>query len=471
MPYLVRVIGICLCVGIVSACSVGRDYQKPNIALPTAYRNSLPDQNLTPKVSEFWWQQFSDPTLSTLIDLALKNNKDLVIATANIEEFYALYGVARSAYFPTLDLGGKVAKQQDPFTVFSSGNTQTIYTGTLNLAWELDVWGRIRRSTEAARADLLSQEANRRAVVLTLVSSVARAYVELRELDRRLEISKRTLKTRQESLKLAQVRFKGGATSELDLRQAESEVAATKVFIPGIERQIAQKENQLSVLLGRNPGEIPRGRTVDELSLHTAIPGDLPSALLQNRPDIVKAEQNLISANARIGVAKAAYFPRFSLTGLFGYASTDLGDFIQRSSRRWNFGPDFVAPIFNAGKIDSDVEAARARERAALASYERSILVAMGEVEDSLIGLQKRGEVKKETEKQVSVLKRYLDLAQLRYNGGQSSYLEVLDAQRNLFSADLKLAEVQSYQALSVIELYRAMGGSWVTAADQPVQK
>ncbi len=343
-------------------------------------------------------------------------------------------------------------------------NYDTFQT-TLNASWELDIWGRVRRSTEAARAELVASEEGRRAVILSLVSSVAAAYVNLRDLDRQLEITRNTAKIREDAYKIFQDRFEGGIISEMELMQVKSQYEEALATIPQLEKTVSQQENGICVLLGRNPGPIARGKTIDQLTL-PIVPAGLPSDLLTRRPDIRQAEQNLIAANAVIGVAKAAYFPSISLTGFFGYASSDLSDLFKGSSQVWQYSAPVTMPIFTAGRIAGQVKAAEAVQQQTLLNYQKAIQTAFREVDDSLVDQKRTREQLTVQQKQVDSLKKYYELAQLRYDNGYTSYIEVLDAERSLFNVELSYTQNQGVLFFSLINLYKAMGGGWVDIAE-----
>jgi multidrug efflux system outer membrane protein len=340
-----------------------------------------------------------------------------------------------------------------------------VFRTTLDLSFELDLWGRLRRANEAARADLLAGEENRRSVAVTLVADVAQAYFDLLELDRELDIARRTLDSRRESLRIARLRSDNGLTSELDLRRAEAEVASAAAQIPGLERRIAETEHRLSVLLGRNPGPIPRGPLLTDQTALPEVPAGLPSTLLERRPDLRQAEQRLVAANARIGEAKAAYFPQVNLTGAFGVESIALSDLFTGPARVWQFGPRITIPIFNAGKITNQVRAAEARTEQALVQYQQAVQQAFREVEDALVGHRKVREIRPELEALVEANRRSLRIADLRYRDGLSSYLDVLDAQRQLFVSEIDLARTTRDQLAAVVQLYKALGGGWTPEA------
>jgi multidrug efflux system outer membrane protein len=418
-----------------------------------------------------WWGQFNDPVLDNLIGTALQENLDLQIASARVDEFAGRYGFVRADLFPQVGAGAAAGRQQ---TTQETGNTLppgynttlNSYSATLNAGWELDVWGRIRRATEAARADLVGSEEGRRAVILSLVGSIAGSYVNLRDLDRQLEIAKETAKTRGDSLGIFKLRFESGFTSEVEYVQVKSQYEEAMAVVPAVEKAITQQENGLCVLLGRNPGPIPRGKTIEQLTL-PSIPAGLPSDLLARRPDILLAEQNLIAANARIGVAKAAYYPVISLTGFFGVASTDLSNLFTGPAQVWSYSAPITMPIFTAGKIAGDVQAAEAIQRQALAGYRKAIQASFREFDDALVDQARTREQLAAQGRQVEALQKYVELAQLRFDNGYTSYLEVLDAQRTLFNVQLIYTQNQGVLYQAMINLYKAMGGGWVTEADK----
>jgi multidrug efflux system outer membrane protein len=439
---------------------IGPDYQQPNAPIPDAWRFA-PAETLAASDSR-WWKQFGDPHLTKLIEQALAYNKDLLIATATVEEYLGLYSVTRSDLFPQISGSASGQQQKDSPAIYGATPTP-IYDNiqtALNLSWEIDVWGRLRRATEAALANLYGQEEIRQTVALTLVTGVARSYVQLRELDLHLEIAKQTLADRREAYRIAQARFAGELNSKAQVRQAESEVYNAAAIVPQLEKQIAQKEHELSVLLGHNPASMERGLPLAALHL-PGIPAGLPSELLARRPDIRQAEQNLIAANANISVAKGEYFPKFTLTGTLGGASADFSRLLSGPSGMWSYAVGLTMPLFNAGKIAGQVKSAEAREQQALLRYQSTLLKAFKETEDALIDNKKTLEQVQALIQQEIALSEYLKLAWLRYNNGLTNYLEVLDAQRNLFNIKLALATGRSNSLQANINLYKAFGGSW----------
>jgi outer membrane protein, multidrug efflux system len=456
---------------ILTGCmTVGPDYKRPSIDTPTSWR--FEEKEAQDLANTAWWEQFDDPVLNGLISTALEQNKDLLIATARIEEFFGRYFSTRGDQFPSAGGSGDVFRQRlsergQP-RIDGKDNPYNQYEAFLNGSWEIDFWGKFRRATEAARAELLSTEESRRSVALTLVSAVAIAYVDIRALDKQLEITRQTAESRKETLDLFQLRFDEGVISEVDLSQAQSEYEDALARIPDIERAIGQTENALSVLLGRNPGPIPRGLTLDELML-PAVPAGVPSDLLERRPDIRQAEQLLVAANARIGVARSLYFPTISLTGAFGTVSTDLSSWFTAASRTWNFGVPVSVPLFTAGRIGGEVKATEAAQQQAVYSYQQVILNAFREVEDALIDRRQSGQRLEALERQLKALRNYARLARLRYDEGFTSYLEVLDAERSLFNVELSYTSSQDTLFRSLINLYKAMGGGWIEMAEEGI--
>jgi multidrug efflux system outer membrane protein len=406
--------------------------------------------------------------LSNLVRTAL-NNKDLEIATANVDQASAQYSIVRSAQFPQVNASASAARQRvsgsTPVGAPPDGAAFNDYGVNLSASFELDVWGKLRRASESARASLLASEQDKGTVVLTVVTSVASGYIQLRALDRQLEIAERTSQSFREVARLQKVRFEEGAVPESDYRQAQSQYQAAVAQVPELERQIARQENFLSVLLGRNPGPIERGRDIDAL-LFPAVPGGLPASLLERRPDVRQAEQNLVAANADIGVAKAAYFPDISLTALLGLESAQLSNLFKGPSKIWSFGGGVLQPIFNAGRISSQVAQAEALQRQASYIYQKSIISAFQDVENALIDRTKFGQVRDEQAIKVAALRRFRDLADLRYREGATIYLEVANAEQSLFNAQLAYVSTQSQLFQSYANLYKAMGGGWVGQPD-----
>jgi len=455
---------------VLAGCMLGPDYKRPAIDSPKAFR--FEDKAARDLANTEWWEQFQDPVMNDLIKTALAENKDVKIAAARVEEYLGKYGVSRSQLFPQVgaDVNGsrnRASQAAVPVPLPPAVNPQyTNIQATLYASWEIDVWGKIRRLNEAARADLLATEEGRRATILTLVASVASSYVNLRDLDQQLEIAKATAASRGESVKVFEQRFKGGVVSEMELAQNQSEYESALASIPQIQIQIAQQESALSVLLGRNPGPIKRGREIGKFDA-PAVPAGLPSELLERRPDLRQAEQNLIAANARIGAAKAQYFPTISLTALFGGVSTQLSGLFSGANKVWSYAGDASVPVFTAGRTAGVVQQAEALQQQALLQYEKSIQTAFAEVEDSLVSLQKSREQVAAQGRQVDALRTYARLARLRYENGYTSYLEVVDAETRLFNAELSFTQTEGNVLISLVDLYKAMGGGWVVDAER----
>ena len=454
---------------LMAGCAIGPNYQKPEIASPPAWIVDM--QQAQDTANTAWWEQFDDPVLNDLIGTALRENYDLRVATARVEEFYGLYGATRADLFPQIGYdasAGRVQATTKGPIALAPGTSSLYHTyqAEFNASWEIDLWGKIRRATEAAKADLLAAEDFRSGVILSLITSVATAYIDLRSLDQQVEIAKQTAKSREESVRLFELRFKGGNISEMELSQVRSEYYVALAAIPDLEKRIRQQENFISILLGKNPGPILRGKMLDAIAL-PAVPAGLPSDLLVRRPDIRQAEQALIVANARIGVAKAQYFPSISLTGFFGSASTAFSDLFTGPAKTWSYAGSLAGPIFTAGKIKGSVKAAQAIQQQALFGYEQAIQNGFREFEDALID-QDRTRVQLDAQaKQVEALATYARLARLRYEEGYTSYIEVLDAERSLFSGQLSYIQTQDTLLRALVTLYKAMGGGWVVEADK----
>ncbi len=451
-----------------SACMVGPDYVRPQVDVPAAWRLSPTEAGEISNIA--WWDQFQDPVLSNLVRTALASNKDLAIATANVDQAAAQYGIVRSAQFPQVSGGATAERQQlSGTTALGSGSGRgqfNDYGVNLSASFELDIWGRLRRASESSRASLLASQQGKGTVVLTVVATVASGYIQLRALDRQLDIAQRTSQSLGEAARLQRLRFEEGAVPESDYRQAESQYQEALARVPELERQIAQQENFISVLLGHNPGPIPRGLDIDAL-IFPAVPDGLPASLLERRPDIRQAEENLVAANADIGVAKAAYFPDISLTALFGLESAQLSDLFKGPSKVWSFGAGLAQPIFNAGRIRSQVARAEALQQQALFTYEKSIISAFQDVDNALVDRTKFGQIREAQAKNVLSLFRFRDLAVLRYTEGATIYLEVANAEQSLFNGQLAYVTTQSQLFQSYVNLYKAMGGGWVEEAER----
>jgi multidrug efflux system outer membrane protein len=459
-----------------TACKMGPDYTRPETPSTEGWR--LASATSESLASLPWWELLKDQELQKLIRIALEENLDLLIAAANIEEYQAQLVIAKFDLAPAASYTGSAFLFRNTNNAISVGDVAIIpgtsnqsgglsfsnERATVGLKWEIDLWGRIRRSIEATRAQLLSKEENQRAVILGLVSSVAEAYFDLRALDLQAEITKRTLKSWEETVQLSELRYKQGYIPKLDLDRFEAERAGTAAQLADLERQVIEKENQISVLLGRRPMAISRGLVLTEQPLPPRIPPGLPSDLLERRPDILQAEQDLAAATATIGVAQAQRFPQFALTGAVGGASVQLSSMSLGPFATFSAGGSLTGPLFSATALGYQVRLTEAQAKAALGQYKKTILTAFKEVEDALIAVQKTGEQREAQEQQVAALQSAFRLADLRYQGGRASYLDVLTAQRSLFEAEIALARTRRSQLTSVVQLYKALGGGWQPA-------
>ncbi len=450
-----------------TGCMVGPDYKRPSVEIPPQFRAAMTPE-AAPSIADLkWFEVFKDEHLQELIRVALVQNYDLRDAIARVDQARANLGITRSNQFPQFGFGADVPSAElsrhGALTIPEPLNRQRTFGEVfLNLfTFEIDIWGRLRRATESAQAQLLASEWNRREVIRTLISDVATAYFSLLELDTELEIARNTLGTREESLRLLRTQLGGGVGTLLDVRQGEQLVYGAAQTIPDDERQIQQTEDQISFLLGRNPGPIARGSLMAAEQPPPEIPAGLTSALLERRPDIQAAEQILVANNANIGVAKAAYFPQITLTGEFGFQSTALASLFSSSRRIWNFIPQLTQPIFTAGRLGSQVELAEAQQRSALAQYESAIQGAFRDVSDALIQYQKIREIRAQRESLVMSLQDRKRLAYMRFRGGVDTMLNALNSDQDLFLAELSLAQARRDELLSLVQVYKALGGGW----------
>jgi multidrug efflux system outer membrane protein len=459
---------------LLTACAAGPNYHRPVVQIPQGFREPgtvapLPASQAESLADLKWFEVFKDDKLQDLIRIALEHNYDLRFAIVNVEAARASLGITRSNQYPNVAAAGNLEftrlSRDGSFALpptFLPSQNRNWGEASLNLlSFEVDIWGRLRRATEGARANLLSAEENRKAVITTLVADVATSYFTLRELDYELEISQRTLGTRRQSLDLIQSRQGGGIATLLDLRQGEQLVYSAAENIPALQQQIEQTENQISLLLAQNPSGIVRGRGLTEQELPPEVPAGLPSTLLERRPDIRASEQALIAANANIGVAKASYFPEISLSGFLGGQSTQLASLFSGPHTAWSFLPQVTQPIFTAGRLRSSVRLAEAQQQAALIQYEKSIETSFTEVSNALIAHQRVRESRVQQESLVTALQDRTRLAYVRYQGGVDTLLNALDADRDLFQAELTLSQIRLNELLSVVQLYKALGGGW----------
>ena len=444
---------------LVVSCALTPDYERPELDVPEKYVAPAPGGESVANLD--WWQLFQDEQLQLLIRTALDENKDLGIALSRIEEARLTVTAVRANQFPFLNLGGFFGREKQSRELFPGADSDDRFRVTGDLTYQVDLWGQYSRATEAARADLLATESAYRTVTISLVSEVANTYLLLRDLDERLKVSERTLKTRLDSLVIIQARFDKGTVPELDVYQAQIEVAVAETAIASFQRQIVQTENALRILLGRNPGPVTRGDSLASQTFPPAVPTGLPSELLQRRPDVVQAEANLMAATATVGVAEALRYPSISLTGSFGAESTDLSDLNSGDAETWGFGANLFAPIFNSGQLREQSEAARERAKQAMLVYEGTLQQSFREVEDALVGVRTYNVENLAQTRRAVAARNAARLSRARYDGGVVDYLEVLDTERTLFNAELAQSETLQLYYNAIVRLYGALGGGW----------
>jgi multidrug efflux system outer membrane protein len=449
---------------LLSGCAVGPNYKRPTVNVPTDYRGAMPARTAEAASlgNEKWWDVYQDPVLTQLIHTALQQNYDVRIAAARVIEAQAQVGITRANQFPSASVGAGVSSQQNA-KVSSLFPAYEVNAGQLNLSviWNLDFWGKYRRQTEEARAQLLATQWGQQAVISSLVANVATAYFQLRALDSELEISQRTLGSRQQSLQLTRVLETHGGASDLDVSQSEQLVYTASETIPDLERQIEQQENQLSILLGENPGPIPRGRILTEQPVPENVPAGLPSELLERRPDVREAEANMMAANAQIGVAKAAFFPTISLTGTGGLESNALHHFLQQPSQTWNAGLNITQPIFEGGALRSQLRLARAQWQENMLSYQQTVQNSLEQVSNALVAYGKDRQFREQQELLAQAAERSDRLSLVLYRNGGAGYLQVLTSETNYLSAELNLVDAQLNERLALVQIYQALGGGW----------
>jgi outer membrane protein, multidrug efflux system len=453
-----------------SACALGPNYKRPEVAAPPIFRGQEGAVEQASLADVPWWEVFDDPVLAGLVKESLANNYDLRQAITRIEQARAVGMQVRSGFFPQLGYEADVSRGKNSVggrVAPNAGKTVDAYAGLLNASWEIDLWGRIRRSDEAARAEILASEEARRGVMLSLVSDVAQAYFELLELDLQLNIARRTAESFRDSLDIFRRRLEGGVASRLETDRAEASLASTEATVPNLERQIVIKENQINLLLGRNPATVQRGAPLTAQRMPPDVPAGLPSDLLERRPDVRQAEQTLVAANARIGVAVADFFPRLDLTSLFGFASPELSALTAGRNRVWSAASSLVGPIFQGGRLVGQYRQAEAEWEETRLRYEQTALNAFHEVSDALVSRQKLTDVRAQQARAVSALRDSVSVSTQRYIAGLSSYFEVLEAQQQLFPAENALAQTELDQLLTIVQLYRALGGGWKLADEQ----
>lgn len=451
---------------LMAGCTVGPDYARPPLDVPQTFANADRDANQTANVD--WWRQYGDPELDALIAEALTGNRDMAIAAANIEQAAAVFTQSRSPLFPQIGYSGTATEERasetdEPLLYSVIDNPKSSFQTLAGASWEIDLWGRIRRLSEAARAELLATEAAWQGVTLSLVSSVAQSYIQLLGLDEQLVVARRTQAAYAESLRIFELRFAYGQVSQMNVVQARSQYETAAAAIPRLQSQVEQTENALSILLGRNPGPIHRGKAIGELSL-PPVPVGLPSDLLASRPDIRQAEQRLVAANANIGAARALYFPTITLTGAYGFTSSELSDLFKGTSRMWSYAGSVTGPIFTGGAVTSGVRQAEAARKAALLSYEAAIQSAFADVENALDAQARLTEQMRSEERLVGANSEYVRLAHLQYEGGYAPYSTVLQAEQQLFPSELSAVQTRTALLTSLVNIYKAMGGGWRAA-------
>jgi multidrug efflux system outer membrane protein len=452
---------------LLTGCSMGPNYERPaTVPVPAGWRDTALALRDSSYANIPWWGVLGDTTLQALVRIALKENRDLHIALGRVNEARALLGLQRLELFPEIGIQAGVRRAQGADSLLSGITSRETWFLGGGLSWELDFWGRVRRLNESALATLLASEQGRRGVILTVVSEVARAYLELLDLDGQIAIAQTQVRIRQESLELARARWQGGLTSELDVRQGENALAVAEGTLSRTLRQRTQKENELSVLLGRPPSDVPRGLSLTQQQFPNVIPAGLPSQLLERRPDVRQAEEQLRSANAKIGAAIAALFPSISLTAAGGTASGDLGDLFKTGTGFWSIAANLFQPILNHGRNKKQVAAERARTEAAVGQYEKTVLIAFREVEDGLVAVRRLREEADAASRAAVAARQAVEIAGLRYEGGVDNYLNLLDAQRAQLEAELQESELQRQQRVAVVQLYKALGGGWDAVTD-----
>jgi len=476
---MLQILVACVALFCLAACTVGPNYRRLAVSIPTTYRGATvgeaPSTGLAPSAAspasgktavislgdKKWWEVFQDKELQELIRTALQNNYDVRIAAARVLEAQAQLGITRADQLPSLGVGGNITSIRNPAVGPIPAYEVTEGQVTAFAAWNLDFWGRYRRATESARATLLANEWAQKQVMATLVASVASSYFLLRQLDLQLEISKRTLSSRQDSLELTKTLEQHGLNTLLDVRQSEQLVYTAASEVPDLERQITQQENAISILLGSNPGDIPRGLKLTEQPHAPEVPVGLPSALLERRPDILEAEQNLIAANAQIGVARSAYFPQISLTANAGYQSAALTDLFTGPAGLWTLAGTLTQPIFEGGRLKSGVRLAEAQNEQLLLAYQQAIQGAFRDVSNALVAYRKNREFRIQQQNLVDSARDAARLSEIRFKAGSTDYLEVLTNETNSFSAELALAQAQGSELSALVQLYQALGGGW----------
>lgn len=449
---------------LLTGCALGPNYKRPVVDMPPAYRTETAPEAASVDAASLadlpWWEIFQDPVLKELIEESLSNGYDMRIVAARVEQARYAVGVTRADLLPQASYEGNAARGRF-FNALGDNFTENEFLGAFQMAWELDIWGRIRRATEASLADLFATEDVRRGIILSLVTSVAQAYFELRELDLELEIARRTRESFQQTLDLFTRQLLGGVGNKLATSRAAAALASTAATIPDLERQIVAKENQISFLLGRQPGPIARGALLTEQAYPPGVPAGLPAALLERRPDIMQAEQNIVASNALVGVAITNFLPRVGLTALYGGQSTEIENIVKGAGNVWDVGGGLMGPLFQGGRLYYSYKGSVAAWEETKLAYQQAVLNALGEVSNALVARQKYAASQVELERQVAALQDSVRLSTVRFTGGLANYYEVLEAQQQLFPAENSLARTQLNQLVAVVQLYRALGGGW----------
>jgi multidrug efflux system outer membrane protein len=466
MSMKTRFITALLAAGL-AGCTVGPNYVRPSVQAPPAWRVDY--AKAADVANTAWWKQFGDPVLDDLVDTALRNNRNLLVAAARVDQFIGQLTTTGSQLYPQIGYGGDATRLRasavgQPPLPPGANPYFSLYNVSLGASWQTDLFGRVRRQTEAVQAQVYATEQAQRGVILTVVSGVATSYIVLRSLDRQLEIAQLTARNLSETLRIFDLRYKRGLIAMTELTQVQSQVQQALAAIPRFEQAIATQENLISILLGRNPGPIARGKTIDQLAA-PQIPGDLPAALLQRRPDILQAEYNLVAANANIGAARALYYPNLSIQAALATTATAAGSLFSGPAAAGLIGASLAGPIFTFGGIEGQVAAAEAGERQALAFYQQTVLTAFRETNDALVGSQKTLEEFTMQRERVIALREFARLAKLRFDKGVSGYLEVLVAENELFAAEIASVGLQASRYAQLVNVYQAMGGGWVDIA------
>ena len=471
MHLIHRFFGLVVPMILLGGCALGPNYHRPANLVPAGFRAPVAMQqgatSGTLLAATPWWEEFKDPQLQTLIQQALDNNQDLKIATARVEEVRALLGIATADLYPQLSAGGSATRTRTPNTLLPVSPDPTVkvnprsnaYAAMLDASYEVDLWGRVRRTRQAARADLLASAESRNTVISTLVTEVARSYFRMLELDREIEITSATVRTYQKTLELMELRRKYATASKLEVDRFRAEVSGSLATLSILRQQVLETENALNILIGQAPRDIRRGLTLQRQPAIPIVPVGLPANLLEQRPDLKAAEQQLAAATARIGAAKAAFFPRIALTAEYGYQSLELNKLLESNSGGWMIAGNAAQPIFQGGRNWFNYQASRAQREQALQNYRKSVLQALREVSDALGAKRQSREERLHRESQVNALQDSVRLSDLRYRTGQSSYIELLDAERQLFTAELQLEQARLEELLAAVRLYKSLGG------------